>query len=450
MVEFLGGSDIENATCAYITQSDGCRFMPSRARSPSEIDWFRERDYDVSRSLFDFESLLFHLDIEYVNFDSPEAAFVNPWHAFEIQQPVVLGIETLLLEWGIRPLHLITGQGHHFVWRIRRKSKVFERISSLLRASESLRQFNRRFQEPMFTDMDEASQDAFAGQALLMEHLAHRVRSCVASACSVPVKLTAVHVGPDAAGKREIVSVDISEYGDPLTTRMIRVPFSTYRKPWINGMAKQFEGQIPKIYTIPLHEMDVPMALKVRQDAGDVIQLARCAPSRIPDETAGTGNLLEDYLQSELRGFHRHFYDAEHDPPSQWHTTHHAARPHGLPACVTHILQHPNDLLLKPAGIELVTRCLLAEGWHPRHIAGLIRSKFEDESFGWSDEWQIYDPGARADFYTRLFSGLHFTGMQKLVDFNCRSNQEKGFCFGSGCSLDPYRQRLLSAAIPSS
>ena len=36
-----------------------------------------------------------------------------------------------------------------------------------------------------------------------------------------------------------------------------------------------------------------------------------------------------------------------------------------LPPCAQHVLNEPNDWLLKPSGIQLVTRCLLALGWRP-------------------------------------------------------------------------------------
>ena len=66
-------------------------------------------------------------------------------------------------------------------------------------------------------------------------------------------------------------------------------------------------------------------------------------------------------------------------------------------------LMFPNDLLLKPSGIRSVTECLVERGWHPRHIAGLIRSKFERD-YDWGNQWIDYSPAMRADFYVRIFS----------------------------------------------
>lgn len=297
------------------------------------------------------------------------------------------------------------------------------------------------------------SQQAFAALSLVMEHVAHCVKARAARVCRLPVELTAVHVGPVSTGRREIVSLDISEYGDPLHTRMIRMPFTNYLKPWVSGMARSLglEHEIPAITAIPLHEMDVPQAIKVRQVKSEVRELARRACVRIPEQAEGTGRLLDEYLGSRLRKFHEAFYGAHHDPKELWPATYGRTPLETLPSCCRHVAEHPNDLLLKPAGMQLVTRCLLAAGWHPRHVAGFIRSKFEDSSHAWGVDWNIYDPGTRADFYTRIFAGLHATGLDRLVDLNCTSTQEKGFCFppqSGGCSLNATRSKLIQQPLP--
>jgi hypothetical protein len=197
--------------------------------------------------------------------------------------------------------------------------------------------------------------------------------------------------------------------------------------------------------------MDVRQAIKVRQVEADVLDLAHRACVRIPEQSEGTTRLLESYLGSGLRHFHEFFYSARHDPKERWPETYARTPMSTLPPCARAVLEWPNDLLLKPAGVQLITRSLLAAGWHPRHIAGLIRSKFEDPSFGWGNKWDDYEPATRADFYTSVFAGLHATGLDRLVDFNCTSAQEKGFCFpppGAGCSLEPSRQILLSRQSP--
>lgn len=449
MVEFLGGESLEYATALCMTHTDGCLYDRDELRPISDLDWFIKKDFDIARSLGDRESHLLHLDIEYVNFDSPAEAFLDPWRCFDLQEPVVCAIETLLLEWGIRPLHLVTGQGHHFVWRISRGSALAKRIAEHCPDTELIPLCMQRRPPILKDSITSEDQAVFASLSLVIEYVAHRIKDRAASKTSIPVEVTAVHVGPTVTAHREMISIDISEYGDPLHARVIRMPFTNYRKPWATGMAKNLhlEGQVPHFRTVPLHEMDVRQAIRLRQVDEDVCELARRACVRIPQQEVGTEHLLDQYLGSRLRTFHEDYYSTQHDPPEQWPATYSRTPLETLPVCVRHLLDWPNDWLLKPAGIQLLTRALLAHDWHPRHIAGLVRSKYENPRFHWPGGWQDYEPATRADFYTRLFAGLHLTGLDHLVDFNCKSTQEKHFCnssFRRHCDLESLRQTLLN------
>ena len=449
LIEFMGGETLDDATAVYLTHSDACLFHRDELRAPAQLDWFLERNLDIARSLADTRSYLLHLDIEYVNFDSPAEAYLDPWRCFDLQEAVVHVIESLLLGWGIRPLHLVTGQGHHFIWRISRNSGIAARIRALDPAPELGPLCLKRLPPKLAGSITADDQATFAAISLLAEFVAVRIKALAAPLCKLPVEITAVHVGPSKTPRREMISVDISEYGDPLHTRMTRMPFSNYRKPWVSGLVRNLgiADQVPSMRAIPLHEIDVRQAIKFRQVDADVRDLARRACVRIPCQEAGTSHLLDAYLASPLRRFHEHYYSARHDPREKWPETYARTDLNALPACARHLLVFPNDLLLKPAGIQLVTRCLLALDWHPRHIAGLIRSKFENSHFGWGVSWGDYEPATRADFYTRLFAGLHLTGVDRLIDMNCTSTQEKGFCFRCSdgeCSLEPSRSTLLS------
>lgn len=418
LVEFLGGETLEDATAMYLTHSDGCLFQRSELHSPVDLQWFLERKLDIARSIADRESLLMHLDVEYVNFDAPGVAYLDPMRTFELQEPVVRVIERVLMEWGIAPLHLITGQGHHFVWRVSLESKLARRIIALSPAPELVDACMERVGPGVASAVKRELQEAFSATALLMEYVAHKIKAEAVLACTIPVEITAVHGEMGSSGQREIVSLDISEYGDPLHTRMVRMPFTNYLKPWLTGLARELgiEKELPQFKTLPLYEMDVRQAIHSRQDEADVLDLARRAGVRIPLQEEGTTKLLNDYLVSPLRQFHRYYYSTLHDPRETWQRTYDHTPLHQLPPSVQDLLLWPNDRLLKPAGIRLVTRTLLNRGWHPRHIAGLIRSKFENPCYGWGVDWGDYEPATRADFYTRLFSGLFAMGIEPLTD----------------------------------
>jgi hypothetical protein len=439
LVEFLGSDRLENVTALYLTHSDGCHFQRSELHPTSSLEWFLDRNLDIDRSLADRESLLLHLDVEYVNFDAPAEAYLDARRAFALQQPTVDVIEKVLLEWGIRPLHLITGQGHHFVWRIGLHSEVTRRIAALNPAPELVAACLERAGTGVTAAVSLDQQEAFAGLSLLMEFLAHRIKSQAMPVSLVPVEITAVELGPGATGQRELISIDISEYGDPLHTRIVRMPFTDYLKPWSSGLANELgiEEELMPFKTIPLHEMDVMKAIGIRQDEGSVRDLARCACVRIPREEEGTGHLVDDYLKGELREFHEYFYSTVHDPREAWPFTYSRTPLDPLHPCVSDILMWPNDRLLKPAGIRLVSRSLLEEGWHPRHVAGLIRSKFENPDYGWGVDWNDYEAGTRADFYTRLFAGQWAVGIDRPDDrWPAADNREMDCQWGEGgCSF---------------
>ncbi|CAN5451744.1 hypothetical protein BH23VER1_BH23VER1_04060 [soil metagenome] len=449
LVDYSGGSGGHHPTCAYLSQCDGTLYSPAALRPPSELDWFLEQGEEVARSLCDTDSLLVHFDMEYVNFDSPTYAFTEPHRAFEVQEPAVEAVEELLLSWGIRPLHLVTGQGHHFVWRIPLGSAVERSLRRLAPVSDWARHSHPGPHPQLPPPVPDHVVAAFSGLGLVMEYLASQARVLASSRSGLPVDITAVTPGPPAAGApREIVSLDISEYGDPIHTRTIRMPFTRYRKPWRTGMADQLQDgcTIPPMFCVPLHEMDVFQALEMRRDESEVASLAMRASTEIPEESTGMARLVAEYLASPLRRFHDWFYLVDQHPEDRWPETYHLALAplHPAPPCTRHVLNYPNDLLLKPAGIQLVVRSFVALGWHPRHISGLIRARFCDPAAGWGDTWEHYDPGIRAEFYTRLFAGQLATGLDGLLDFNCTSTQEKGFCFnaGGGCNLGPFHDKI--------
>ena len=438
-LEFLGGDADTETTAVYLTHTDGHRVLPDDMQAVDELSPLMSRGLDIDRSLLDKKSLLVHLDIEYVNFDSPAECYLNAKRSFKLQEPVIKVIEEVLLKYGIRPLHLLTGQGHHFIWRVDEKSAATVELCAM--AAE-----NPPAGSPCpGNDLDLERHEqrwgkAFSGLGRVMEFLAHEIKILAAPKSAIPVELTAVHVGHGEHGQREMISIDISEYGDPLWTRVIRLPFSNYLKPWKSGLLESIgeESSIAPIFTLPLHEIDVARALEIRNSAAKTSELAHRACVRIPEQSAGMGRLVDAYRHSSLWQFHED-YDAE----SVEEGIDVSGLSSQLPPCAAYIVKHPCDLLLKPSGMRLVMRCLLGLGLGPRQIGCLITDIFNDAQHEWGCNWDIYSPAMRAHFYTRLFAGQLCASLDEAVDFNCASTQEQGFCFDAdGCSLDPWREKL--------
>lgn len=393
MLEFLGGKTPSTATCDYIT-ADGVEWPEREPRMPDELFHSLEEGLDICRSLSDRESLIAHLDIEYVNFDFAAEAYLDPKRTFELQEPVARAIHRILEHCGIRALHVLSGRGHHYVWRIRRDSAVFSSLCELGSKAAG----DGRIQTQI--------EKAFSGLGLVMEFFGRLILEMSRPHCRIPIELTAVEVAPSQRG-REMISLDLSEYGDPLPTRTVRVPFSGYLKPWQQSYAVGEDniGKIGPIIFVPAGETETEGAVAAMRDPERATRWAEHFTTDIPDATSGTGELIREYETSNLRGFHDFFYSRHHDPVANWPHTYDHTPLQNLPEGVRDALLFPNDLLLRPTSIRAVTETLVSRGWHPRHVAGLIRSKFERD-YGWGNQWKDYSPSMRADFYVRIFSGL--------------------------------------------
>jgi hypothetical protein len=435
ILEFIGAATGGESSCEFLTGSDDSSSLPFKSYSPQSLNLLLDCGFEICRSLWDRDALIADFDIEYVNFDDPAEAFLKPERVFAIQLPVVETIERLLREYGIDALHVLSGRGHHFIWRIEQNSALFEELAEIGRAPPSLWAIEREPHPPNGNAVRIELARAFAGLGLIMEFLAHRLKRTAAPVAKIPVELTAVEVGPLEHG-REMISIDISEYGDPLYSRTIRVPFSVYLKPWQQSWAFA-PGVLPNLgplFVIPLEGMDWREGITTMRDPRLTAKLAAQVSTKIPNATHGTGKLLTDYSNSKLADFHVEFYSQEQHPAQLWPETYDREPLEILPACIRVALERPNDLLLRPVYIRQLVRVMLALGWHPRHIAGLICSKY-GRDFGWTQFVDV-DPATRADFYTRIFAGLFIVGIDDLVDFNCVSAQEQGTCPFSNCGFN--------------
>jgi hypothetical protein len=443
--EYLGAGNGKEPTCVYLAQPDLGRFNLDMVISPGQLPALLDEDSDISRSLWDRKSLIAHLDIEYVNFDFPGEAYLDPERTFRLQRPVCAAAERLFQEYGIEPLHIASGRGHHYVWRIQRRSAAFKRLHRIGRCNDTLLGRYRCTSLSIDGAVPVESGLAFAGLGMVMEYLAGRIKAEAAAECAIPVELTAVTVGPGERG-REMISIDVSEYGDPLYLRVIRTPFTAYLKP--SAMAANYlfaaSPDADALISVIVDDTPIERILSAMRDAGEAAALAKQTVARIPDSSSGSARLISAYDASPLFLFHNRFYAEAQHPPEQWHSTYDMTNMDLLPSCAAHILSSPNDLLMQPAAIELVVRALLSIGWHPRHIAGLIRSRYERD-YGWGTQWLIHDAATRADFYTRIFAGLFEAGIDDLVDFNCCSIREKGLCLrpNNNCGIAGMKKNSL-------
>lgn len=437
--EYLGGQSGE-ATAVFVSDPVPALDRPFQPLPAGQLWKLLDARLEAARSLWDRASLIAHLDLEHVHFDRPWEPLADPERSERLQRPLVDALCEILAEHGIAPLHLLTGRGHHFVWRIERGSRAFLELAALGTLSESLRRLYAAPQPPSGEAVGEELGAAQQGLGKVLEALAHRALAQAAGRSAVPVQLTAVTVGPGPKG-REIVSLDLSQFGDPLHDRCVRIPFTAYLKGAHLGAPPEMQDR--PLVVIPVVGGDERAARAAMHDLDLAAAFARRAPAAIPEASRATEGLIASYLASDLATFHALCEAVEPEPPERWPETYDRLDLSGLPLCARLVLEEPNDLLLQPAAIQLVVRTLLAQGWHPRHVAGLIASNY-GRDHGWLPGIHFHDPGVRADFYVRLFAGLLATGLDELVDFNCQSTREKGLCPGLECGWD---LRVLASCL---
>ncbi len=440
MREFLGATSRHDATAMYITATGG-QWDYVEPAAPFSLANYLDAGLEVDRSLWDSRSLLVDLDIEYTNFDCPAAAWTNPARAFAVQVPVMDVTLRTLQQAGLDPLVLLSGRGFHLIWSVDCESAVFHRLARLGHVNASLAARYAQARSPAGAMITPDLGHAYAGLGMLVEFLGHCVVTEAADTSPVPVEITAIEVGPGLGG-REIVSFDLSEYGDPLHVRHVRLPFSAYLKPrqleWNLG-AEGVRSLLP-MFEVPLDGMTPQEAIGVVHSPDAAVRLSREVRLSIPDRSGPMEVLLNHYEASALAAFHREFY---HEPSAP--VSGEICGPiRDAAPCLNWLLEHPNDWLLRPAAVQFVSRILMAQGWHPRAIAQLISGCYEKD-LDWGGQWVRLDPVNRAIFYTRLFCGMVVTGVDRLIDFNCVSQREKGYCFLPDCRANilPWRDKLI-------
>jgi len=449
--EYCGDSGDGIPNCVYLTRStaaDGSSVTWDRATrySPAAIDTLVTAGADILRSVWDSTNLLIHLDIDYQNTDFPGEAFHHPAEVFFKLEPVYRAVGHVLRRFGLPLLSLMTGQGYHFTGRVPLGSDVTGLVAGLVPAPPTwLQRVGTRRPEWMAAEITETHARAYVGAGMLVEFLAHQILRRAVRRSRLPIVFNGTVVGSGLVG-RECVSIDLSYAGDPMDVRHIRVAFGAYQKhrlrPDVVGHRVAFE--LPAFVVVPRTGEPLANLLGDGRDLRHAARLARSRPAGLPVVTEGVRRLVAAYAQSSLGAFHRSFYATpvrRGGASDEWFASLPLSR---WPPCVVRPLTVPNDLLLQPAFVQHVTRWLLAEGMPARDIAAVVHSRYATDC-GWGGRWSWLDRETRAEFDVRVFAGLAATGLDRAIDFNCRSAQEKGVCPGGSCGRDLRidRARLL-------
>jgi len=442
IAEYCGGKpeNPQNFTAQYLV-GYGVKLLKTKniefMSAPKEyFTWILENELDIYRSVWDIGSTLGVLDIEYFNLDKPALIYTNPEEIFHLMEPVYQKILQVFKRFKINPLPIMTGQGYHFSFKVSRYSPADKSLEKIGYVSATLKEKYKTVKGRRKRPVSIRHGKAFEGMGKILEFLTHIIiKELAEENFQLPCVITDVAIGKSKRGMREAISFDLSMYGDPIYMRDIRTPFSTHQKHKIQWwkVGKYISETIPPRIAVPRKKITLDDALKIRKDLNKAIELAKKTSCKIPDVSKTFKTVVSAYKKSALYKIHKSFDETEIDEPSRWAKTYYAINLAELPPCINHCLLFPNDHLLKPTNLQNLTRTLMSKGWHPKHIAGLVTSRYQNPQYNWHENWNKYDPSSRANFYVRIFSDLIKTGLDRGLDFNCISQKEKGYCLKEWC-----------------
>jgi hypothetical protein len=408
------------------------------------LGWLLDHGLDVFRSIWDKQNTLGILDVEYFSRRHPGLAYSDPAEVYGSLEPLYHCLMSVFFRFGFNPIVLATGQGYHFVFRVRNTSPVAQALVELGHVEESTLE---RYRNPGEARDREVSLDEgkrYDAMGKLIEYLVHFALSeAPRFGCQLPIMIGDIAVGNV---DQEAVNLDLSCYANPLFMRDIRLAFSTHQKHkmYPKKVGEWIFRNVPIQISVPRYtpcngnELSLEELFLNRRHFHNSANYAGAITTEIPENSDGVWNLIQAYLKSSLYAFHRDFDETDQDSPDHWRFTYDRFDDSNLPPCVAQILRDPNPNLLQPTQLQTLIRTLCSRGWwHPKHVAGLIRSKYERDH-AWEIDWRKYDPAMWANVWTRFYAGLLADGTDGKIDFNCISHQEKGIAWaGIPYCLDP-------------
>ena len=405
IAEFFGIRPDGTTPVATAAAYGGVRFLrgPEGAplvRPPDQLAAAQAEGADVFRSLADESSVLLALDVDFVHPADPAEPWREPACFLRLRPAHEAALEAFARH-GIAPLVLLNGAGYRYLARVPRGGRLYESLGSL-----------------------GGDASAHRGAGRMVEFLAHEVVRAARASLLLPVSLGDV----PPAGPDPFVRVDPCAYVDAAETVHLRAPFSTDQ----TSLLTRPGATAPFVVVLPCGGRDLAELLDVRVDLVRAAAYAQACSTAIP-EVPDQSSLLRDYDRSPLAAFHA---EMDHAPlAADW-----AQSPAGLfdpesaSPCANAVLRYPVPRLLEPRHLRTVALTLWSVGWHPRSIAALVRSRY-DEPHDWGTHWQRHDPAGTAAFYVGLYCAAAACGLDDGL-FTCETQARHALCPAGGCGYD--------------
>jgi len=415
--------------------------------TPEHLGVLLESDLNIFRSVWDKQKITFVMDIEYLSHKFPGEAYVNPVDTFWKMEPVYRCFWDTLQEYNITPMTLVTGQGYHFVFDVnsynvshknpnKEVTATAKQLVELGHVEETLKGKYEHFPESTKAQrkLELDLGKTFDSVGKLLEFITHKVMQKLPSyGLQIPVGVGDLIPGND---RQEMINLDLSTYVSPLFTRVMRTAFSIHDKHKYKNIDILTQITIPRFTPCNGNELSLDEVFHNRRNFRNSAEYAKAITMNIPTAGHGVLKLIKDYKNSDLYKFHQDFDNTRQDHPNDWHKTYDRLNLNEVPPCIATSLANPNPALLQPAQIQTLVRALTGkQWWHPKHVAGLIRSKYE-RNHDWEYNWGKYDANKHAKGWVRMYAGFLAMGLDQRTDQNCISHQEKGLCTQSFCGYN--------------
>ncbi|MGD0284399.1 MAG: hypothetical protein ABSB12_02310 [Candidatus Saccharimonadales bacterium] len=332
-------------------------------------------------------------DVDLYDKPTPNWSRDNPRDAFNVLEPTYQLMQSVLNEYGIPYLAIVSGRGYNFVTQIPATSPVMDEMLNIsgpieptVLGKQAHPYINLKRRKPVPPKTESGHVAAARLQQFLFGQIIRQARSHSV----VPIEVSDIGINGIALDNTTMVySVD-----KRLTT-VIGTPY--FIKSEISGA-----GPPPTVLKIPRHSKNYNLKLEEifiyrgRYDlASDIMSQFDCS---IPDGSGGIAQLLEAYNASDLKILHEAMDSTFGDPPERFTTGYRRYRDisdrTAHPDKIYNLILGANQMLLEPNNLnDFVWE--IFEAWSNKedplsvapHIAGLLRAIYEDPRFRWGSRW---------------------------------------------------------------
>lgn len=392
----------------------------------SELEQHLGQGPDIYRPLISRDGVLGVFDIEYFHWDKKTLFLPKDDKQF--------GVHDQIFQEQLEPIYQyvsetfsdeciidLTWSGFHVLTDILHNTSVYDALLSLGQNKRQdgtpqclehslLAQYSYCDQNDLKRRHPISTEDAIVYHQFgrVLEFLSHKIIQDVKPKVNLDITISDT--------QEEGLSLDLSQYGDPIYMRIIRTAFSSWDKHNIIESLSNIVQQPPFVDVIRkygcLENNDLEYLFPLHQDYSASIEHNKQFNGTILTAGKNVLKLIQEYKQSALRAFHLEFDSKEHDANDHMYKLA-KFNPH-LDFDIREMMEYPNPSLLQPGKIKRTVEHLLKKSWHPKHIGGMLAGRYEAKDKNWDEVyWSKYNSRTRANFWARIYGGLASVNHQK-------------------------------------